>query len=101
MDVGPYAVVRHPSYTGGYMIWIGTAFLVFSLEESPAIICGWAAASNFIMLTMILWTFIAVFWCFSLLKRVPLEEENLRVHFGQEWEEYTKRVPYRYLPGVF
>lgn len=100
VDVGPYAVVRHPSYTGVYMLWIGTAVLIFSPEESPAIACGWAAASIFIRLAMVSWTFAAVFWWSSILKRVPFEEENLRIHFGQKWVEYTKRVPYRYLPGV-
>lgn len=100
VDVGPYAIVRHPSYTGVYIIFLGTAFLVFSPQESPAVACGWATASVFVRLMMVLWTSLAVFWSFYILKRVPLEEQNLRIHFGQAWDEYTKRVPCRYFPGV-
>lgn len=33
--------------------------------------------------------------------RMPLEDKALRSEFGQEWDEWAKKVPYRLIPGVY
>lgn len=99
IDSGLYGVVRHPSYTGAFSIWGGTALWVFS-SQNPAITCGWATSFPIVRLIMASWMFAAMFFCFTLVQRVFVEERNLQIHFGQTWDDYTKRVPYRYVPGV-
>lgn len=101
IDIGPYAVVRHASYTGLFTILFGAECLVFA-SQSPAIICGWteSKSSFFVISLMAVWLLWGIYLSYWILSRVQLEERNLRVHFGQEWENYVKRVPYRFLPGI-
>lgn len=100
VNSGPYAVVRHPSYTGAIMISVGTWLLAFG-PQSPAITCGWSTSSLLVTVIMALCLFIpAVICCSIVSERVPFEEQTLRDHFGQEWDEYTKRVPYQYITGI-
>lgn len=99
IDTGPYGVVRHPSYTGGYLMYAGAVLWAFS-SQNPAITCGWAASSLLVRLIIALWIFTGAFLCFCIARRVPMEERNLQVHFGKAWDDYTKRVPYRYFPGI-
>lgn len=35
------------------------------------------------------------------LARIPMEDAMLRKQFGQEWEEWARRVPYALIPGVY
>lgn len=99
VDVGPYATVRHASYTGLFTLLFGSSFLVFG-SQSPPTICGWAASSFAMKICMGLWTLGAVFFsCWF--NRVRVEEGNLSRRFGRAWEDYTKRVPYRLIPGTF
>lgn len=100
VDIGPYGIVRHPAYTGGFLAYAGATLLAFS-SQNPAITCGWVASSLPIKFIMALWTFSTIFFNFGIVQRIPLEEQNLRVHFGQAWNDYVKRVPYRCIPGVY
>lgn len=100
VDIGPYGIVRHPAYTGGFLAYAGAALLVFS-PQNPAITCGWVASSLTVKFLMALWTFAAVIFNVGIIQRIPFEEQNLRVHFGQAWDDYVKRVPYRCIPGVY
>jgi protein-S-isoprenylcysteine O-methyltransferase Ste14 len=36
----------------------------------------------------------------ALMRRATVEDAALREAFGSEWEEWAKRVPYAFLPGV-
>lgn len=101
VDTGPYSIVRHPSYTGGIMKWAGNAILVLS-RQNPAITCGWATSSLIVKLLIVLWTLWAIYVWYFLSSRALLEERNLRNHFAQTglWNDYVKRVPYRYIPGI-
>ena len=75
---GPYSKVRHPGYSGLVLIYFGFALgfaVVWMLF--PAVI--------FTILT-----------CLTAIK----EEEFLKERFGKAYEEYTRRVPWRFIPKV-
>jgi protein-S-isoprenylcysteine O-methyltransferase Ste14 len=79
ITVGPYAHVRNPIYTGmlGMLIATGVA-----MEHWIATIAA------------------IVIFAVGLLIRVRSEEKLLRAAFGQEFEEYAKRVS-AVLPGIY
>jgi protein-S-isoprenylcysteine O-methyltransferase Ste14 len=75
---GPYSKVRHPGYSGLVLIYFGFALgfaVVWMLV--PAVI--------FTILT-----------CLTAIK----EEGYLKERFGKEYEEYAKRVPWRFIPKI-
>lgn len=76
---GPYAWVRNPIYTGMFGMLLATGLAVSRWIVLPA------AIALFGMGTVI---------------RVHSEEKLLREAFGQEFDDYTKRVP-AVLPGVY
>ncbi|KAJ8089057.1 hypothetical protein PM082_014305 [Marasmius tenuissimus] len=95
---GPYSVVRHPSYTGLIMTVVGA----FASHSSGSWVsnCGVLETSGGKLLTIV-WTFIAGAVVLSLFLRVPREDEMLRKTFGSQWTEWTRRVPYRLVPGIY
>ncbi|KAF8996834.1 hypothetical protein BDQ17DRAFT_1364011 [Cyathus striatus] len=85
---GPYAVVRHPSYTGALINYIG-CLLVFKS-------CGWVPRP--------VWGAVWVIMSISLstiLNRVVVEDEMLKKEFGTDWESWRERVPYRLVPWIY
>jgi protein-S-isoprenylcysteine O-methyltransferase len=79
IDTGPYARVRHPSYTGALM-----AFLGFSL-----------CLGNLAALIVVVVAAVGVFsW------RIRIEEQVLAQAFGQRWQDYCARTK-RLIPGIY
>jgi protein-S-isoprenylcysteine O-methyltransferase Ste14 len=76
---GPYAYVRNPIYTGMYGMLIATGL---AMEHWIALIAA------------------VVIFAVGMVIRVRSEEELLRAAFGEEFDEYAKRVP-AVLPGIF
>ncbi|KAG6910482.1 hypothetical protein DXG01_010407 [Tephrocybe rancida] len=96
---GPYGVVRHPSYTGFVMIFIGLC-------------CWYGSSGSWIRESGILdsvvgkvfigaFTAVVVKLMVSLLQRMPEEDRLMRASFGSEWEEWARRVPYWLIPGIY
>ncbi|TFK93096.1 hypothetical protein K466DRAFT_161245 [Polyporus arcularius HHB13444] len=95
---GPYSIVRHPSYTALIMVTIGTLLCLTStgswLSESGILgtligrllIVAWAGEVAWIPVVMIM--------------RVGTEDEILRNEFMNEWLEWSKRTPYKLIPGL-
>lgn len=94
---GPYAWVRHPSYTGIYLTLLGatavlcapgTFFMEYGMSNASGIfvLCLWAIKCAFVFRGMGL--------------RLGVEDEVLWIAFGETWKEYAKNVPYNFLPGV-
>ncbi len=75
---GPYRFVRHPSYTGAYMTFVASCFLLHSWVAG--ILASFALALAF-------------------LRRTRHEEQLLRVTFP-EYDEYSSRTA-AFVPGVF
>jgi protein-S-isoprenylcysteine O-methyltransferase Ste14 len=69
---GPYRYVRHPLYLG--VLWV---------------LLGWWLLLDFSFL--LLSTFLLLLW-FNFVV-APFEEKELRVMFGEEYEQYAKGVP--------
>jgi len=67
---GPYAIIRHPMYTGIIVAAAGSLLIYFT------------------------WTTL-LFTCYApmILLRARSEEKALAVEFGEQWREYYRRVP--------
>jgi protein-S-isoprenylcysteine O-methyltransferase Ste14 len=74
-----YSLVRHPSYTGLLVRSLGWTLVFRSLF-------GLAA-----------WLGLLIF----LTRRIRHEERVLASEFGEEWEEYGRRTPWRIVPGIY
>ncbi|KIJ41170.1 hypothetical protein M422DRAFT_172572 [Sphaerobolus stellatus SS14] len=98
IDYGPYGVVRHPSYVGMAFGLLGSAILSMGPRSYPWA-CG-LATSSAVAFTIWLWIIFLAYWTYSILCRAPIEDEGLRTTFGKEWEEYAKKVPYMFIPGI-
>ncbi len=78
-DDGLYKLIRHPSYSGIVMIFLGLSFLFGS----------WYA-----ILIVNIPTFIALSF------RIKVEEELLESAFGDEYKNYKKRTK-KIIPGIY
>ncbi|EIE24054.1 hypothetical protein COCSUDRAFT_41369 [Coccomyxa subellipsoidea C-169] len=80
---GPYAVIRHPGYTGGIVAFFGT----FSFLGLQPFSLWW-------------WLVLALPSTIFMVLRISNEEETLHQHFGKEWEQHCKRT-WRLFPPFF
>ncbi len=78
VDNGPYSVVRHPGYAGGLLAWIA----------APVFFSSWWTAIPCVV-TIILFIY-----------RTSLEDRTLQEELPG-YKEYTRRVRYRLLPGIW
>lgn len=71
VDTGPYALVRHPIYTGLLVAFIGSALARGEWRGILAVLLAWAA----------------------LRKKLGLEERWMTERFGEKYVAYRQRVP--------
>ncbi|KAI0319699.1 hypothetical protein OF83DRAFT_1169984 [Amylostereum chailletii] len=95
---GPYAVVRHPSYTGLAMLSVGLT--ACELSEGS----WWIKASIFhttagkgITATWVIF----LIYTGMIIGRAGREDAMLRGAFGEKWVRYAERAPYKLIPGVY
>jgi protein-S-isoprenylcysteine O-methyltransferase Ste14 len=79
VDNGIYRFIRHPSYSGSLLSFLGLGL----------------SFSNFLSVVII---FVPI--CVAFLYRIHLEEEALLQAFGSEYREYCQSTR-RLLPGIF
>jgi protein-S-isoprenylcysteine O-methyltransferase Ste14 len=78
IDTGPYAIIRHPGYAFGFLLFLGIPLALGSLWALiPAVLLG---------LLMIV--------------RTILEDRTLQKELAG-YKEYAQRVRYRLIPGVW
>ncbi|HUI98632.1 MAG TPA: isoprenylcysteine carboxylmethyltransferase family protein [Usitatibacter sp.] len=71
VDTGPYALVRHPIYTGLLAAFVGSAIARGDWRGILAVVIAWAA----------LW------------RKLRLEERWMTERFGERYHAYRERVP--------
>ncbi|KAF8182965.1 hypothetical protein BJ912DRAFT_977326 [Pholiota molesta] len=99
VTTGPYNIVRHPSYTGGILLSIGS--LLWHSTSG-----AWLRQSGFytkpVAWIAIIPTLIGICSFAGMLVRRPMEEDKmLKKEFGKKWNEWARRVPYRLVPGIY
>ena len=78
IDTGPYGIVRHPGYVAAGLFFVGIALSLGSL-----------------------WGLIpAVLSCLLIVVRIVLEDRTLQQELPG-YQEYTRRVRYRLVPGIW
>ena len=99
---GPYSMMRHPSYTGSHLFMIGAAIAQMG---SGSFYSQWKTIGPYSAAAA---PWCALWYYFNLaytylggVMRAPKEDEVLRKEFGEEWEEWAKRTPYRLYPFVY
>lgn len=96
---GPYAVVRHPSYTFGSMTIVGGLCYHGArgswLRESNILDFQIARILIGVLAVLLLWPIVIVH------SRIPTEDAELRRVFGDKWDKWAKEVPYTFIPGLY
>lgn len=77
---GPFSVVRHPTYFAHTILFSG-AFLATGVVS-----VGIITMIDFLLVNALI---------------IPLEEKELLNRFGKTFDDYRKKVPYRFIPGLF
>ncbi len=98
VTTGPYAIVRHPGYTGTFMT-VTSMFLLHATKGS------WVRESG--ILNHFLGKMNAGFFAllmstvsFTLFRRMRAEDRALRKRFEERWEAWAATVRYMIIPGV-
>ncbi|KAK7060742.1 hypothetical protein VNI00_000474 [Paramarasmius palmivorus] len=97
---GPYSIVRHPSYTGVILNFVGSV-AVHVVEGS------WVRSTPSMLSILVFWVLgvpcvvIMLVCCISLVARTNEEDEMVHKQFGEEWENWKTRVRYKLVPGVY
>lgn len=94
---GPYAYVRHPSYTGVVLMQIGVALIAF---EPGGYMVQCRLLRTPIWWLVLMWAVCNTFTLLSLNNRAKVEDDLMRVTFKEEWKRYSQRVPYKFLPFI-
>jgi len=99
VTTGPYAIVRHPSYSGTLAIHIGMYWWWGSRGS-------WLRESEFLDTIggkIGLWVFATYMMGVlgALLMRGPVEDAALKKQFGTQWSAYARQVSYALVPGIY
>jgi protein-S-isoprenylcysteine O-methyltransferase len=79
VESGPYRLIRHPSYSGSLLMFLGTGLAMTNWASLLAVLCG---------------ALIGFGW------RVHVEEQALCADLGQPYRDYMRRTR-RFLPFVW
>jgi len=100
ITTGPYSFVRHPSYVGIWLTILGTVIYLNSSETwlhwtvlRPSGIIGSGCR-----LVYNLWSLL---WFSVIAFRATQEDRIMAKNFGQEWIEWSSRVKWFFIPGIY
>ena len=94
---GVYAYCRHPSYTATPFIFAG---LVLTVTSPGSVLYDYLGADLTRKLAAAL-ALAAARGSYVLVDRAEIEDQVLRKEFGKEWEEWARKVPYKFIPYLF
>lgn len=96
---GPYAVVRHPSYTAILGVSAGLSICYFS-DGSV-----WAARkvgeTSVGRAVEYFWIAVQILTVPTMFTRMKSEDMVLKENFGDEWVMWCKKTPYKLIPDVY
>lgn len=95
---GPYAIVRHPSYTGALLSGLG-AVLCHLSRGSWLLECSGLLSDSWVVFCSIL-GFGVLIGTMALGPRMRKEDAMLKEKFGKQWDQWAMRVPYKLFPGL-
>ncbi|KAG9302327.1 hypothetical protein G9A89_008819 [Geosiphon pyriformis] len=85
---GPYAYVRHPSYSGLIMIQAAETYLIWRIVKSWPL---WIQHARWIRLVWLYTLVEVVIILVVTTLRIEIEEKALKERFGKEWNEYKEK----------
>ncbi len=80
IDKGPFSILRHPTYLAHTLMLSGIFLFTGFLST------GLVALLDFFAVNLII---------------IPLEEKEMLKRFGNDYKEYCKKVPARFIPWLF
>ncbi|KAF8901503.1 hypothetical protein CPB84DRAFT_1777460 [Gymnopilus junonius] len=94
---GPYAYVRHASYSAQILLTAGVYIVGFS-DGGWITECQITKGLGFYFV----WSYVLAssLGMYGLYRRGEIEDRELQKAFGDEWVKYSKKVPYKFIPGV-
>lgn len=106
ITTGPYAALRHPSYTGVYLTLLGASAVALA-PGSWLVECGLGLSAEADAGAVLVWALLG-FWIVKVYyalsstnARIVREDRELKKVFGTEWDKYAERVPWRLVPWVW
>ncbi|GLB45251.1 putative ergosterol biosynthesis ERG4/ERG24 family protein [Lyophyllum shimeji] len=101
---GPYAHVRHPSYTGALLCLVGGLLCLLAPGAWTRECSGLWNGSRGRVSAGVLWGVLvlgAVVVARAVTGRMEREDAMLRERFGKEWERWAREVPWKLVPGIY
>ncbi|KAG1872196.1 hypothetical protein F4604DRAFT_1767995 [Suillus subluteus] len=96
---GPYSIVRHPSYTGFLLQYVGIVITHGSqgswMRQSGILEVPYMKALAAIVF------FLLTTGALGAINRSSVEDKMMQRALGEDWENWAKKVKYRLLPGVY
>jgi len=99
ITTGPYSIVRHPSYMGSLTFIPGILLCVLG-PGSWIYECGWLDLVSVKIFAVLVTAAQAIFVLF-IPSRMDNEDRMMQKEFGQQWDKWAKKVPYKLVPGIF
>ncbi|CAL1705670.1 unnamed protein product [Somion occarium] len=96
---GPYAVVRHPSYTAALACVVGSAMCTFGAGSWWAECCSLDTTLG--RFVLIRWIIFAGLLLVTIFTRVRKEDMVLKAAFKAEWIEWKHQTPYALWPYLY
>ena len=93
IDSGPYTVVRHPSYAGLMLVFIG--WFPWQLDKGSWVMESGLWNTTFGRMFVMVYFIIFHFGnAYLVPERMSKEDIALKNKFGSKWDDWAKRVPY-------
>ncbi|KAK7453330.1 hypothetical protein VKT23_012009 [Stygiomarasmius scandens] len=96
---GPYSVVRHPGYASFSLYYFGLLVVWASrgswIRESRLL--DGIGGQSFLIIWWLLFTRVMIL----LLLRIPREDELMKKRFKEDWVKWSRKVPWKLVPGVY
>ena len=99
ITTGPYSIVRHPGYTGNWLVLIG-AFLCQIGPGTWMTESGWLEIRSVRVLNVAMLAHMTIISCF-MIRRTYMEDQVLKERFPEEWRAWVRRTPYKLIPYIF